>query len=353
MHQIALVGEAYGEAEHRERVPFVGASGWHLTQMLNDAGIDRASCYLTNVFNRWPRDGKTDVFGYLNSPGKSSEVHAFCGPKADGIPGLPPLAASRYVRAEFEPELERLRNELLEVNPNVIIALGNTALWALTGHTAISKRRGTVSASTHCVAGFKLLPTYHPAAVMRQWELRAVTVLDLMKAKRESAFPEVIRPAREVWIEPDLTDLETFYERYLRGCSRLSVDIETAGTQITCIGFAPTPAVSLVVPFVDPRRARGSYWPSLEAELMAWRFVIRVLDLPCGKIFQNGLYDISFLWRSYGIRVRNPEDDTMLLHHALQPESPKALDFLGSVYTNEASWKLMRPRGKETIKRDE
>jgi hypothetical protein len=43
----------------------------------------------------------------------------------------------------------------------------------------------------------------------------------------------------------------------------------------------------------------------------------------------------------------------MLLHHALQPESPKGLDFLGSVYTEEASWKLMRPRGKQTIKRDE
>jgi hypothetical protein len=72
-----------------------------------------------------------------------------------------------------------------------------------------------------------------------------------------------------------------------------------------------------------------------------------------GKTFQNGLYDISFLWRSYGLRVRNPEHDTMLLHHALQPESPKGLDFLGSVYTEEASWKLMRPRGKQTIKRDE
>jgi hypothetical protein len=40
----------------------------------------------------------------------------------------------------------------------------------------------------------------------------------------------------------------------------------------------------------------------------------------------------------------------MLLHHALQPESEKGLGFLGSVYTNEASWKLMRT---STIKRDQ
>jgi hypothetical protein len=43
----------------------------------------------------------------------------------------------------------------------------------------------------------------------------------------------------------------------------------------------------------------------------------------------------------------------MLLHHALQPESEKSLGFLGSIYTGEASWKLMRQRGKTTIKRDE
>jgi hypothetical protein len=71
------------------------------------------------------------------------------------------------------------------------------------------------------------------------------------------------------------------------------------------------------------------------------------------KVAQNGLYDLSFLWRSYGITVRAFQHDTMLLHHALQPESEKSLGFLGSIYTGEASWKLMRARGKTTIKRDE
>ena len=37
----------------------------------------------------------------------------------------------------------------------------------------------------------------------------------------------------------------------------------------------------------------------------------------------------------------------MLLHHALQPESEKGLAFLGSVYTNEASWKMMRQAGED------
>jgi hypothetical protein len=42
----------------------------------------------------------------------------------------------------------------------------------------------------------------------------------------------------------------------------------------------------------------------------------------------------------------------MLLHHAMQPEAPKGLEFLGSVYTNEASWKLMRSKGLASAKRE-
>jgi hypothetical protein len=42
--------------------------------------------------------------------------------------------------------------------------------------------------------------------------------------------------------------------------------------------------------------------------------------------------------------VRNYDDDTMLMHHALQPESNKGLGFLGSVYTDRSSWKTMRTK---------
>jgi uracil-DNA glycosylase len=337
MNKIMCVGEAWGEYEERERMPFCGPAGYELTRMLGEAGIHRADCFLTNVFNRRPAGNR---------------IEDFCGPKSDGLPGYPALTKAAYCRREFAPELSRLADELEQVNPNIIIALGNTALWALLGSTGISKLRGTVTLSTHTIAGFKVLPTYHPAAVLRQWDLRAVTVLDLAKARRESEFPEVIRPSREVWIEPELEDLHAFYSRYIEPCSRLSVDIETAGTQITCIGFAPTTRVALVVPFVDPRRARGSYWATRGDEFEAWAFVRHVLAHPCEKVFQNGLYDLSFLWRSYHLRVRNPVHDTMLLHHALQPEAPKSLAFMGSVYTNESSWKLMRKRTL-TIKRDE
>lgn len=337
MTAIMIIGEAWGETEERERSHFVGPSGYELTRMLSEAGINRSSCYLTNVFHLHPR---------------GNAIESLCGPRTESLPGYPAIVKGKFLRREFLPELERLQQEIMDVNPNIIICMGNTALWALLGTTGISNRRGSIVSSTYLVEGFKVLPTYHPAAVLRDWSLRPVTILDLHKARRESAFPEVIRPSRQIYIEPSLIDIAEFYDQHIPECRILSVDIETVGDQITCIGFAPSSTISLVVPFTDFRRASGSYWPNRSDELCAWGLVRRFLEAPCGKVFQNGLYDISFLWRSYGLRVVNPQEDTMLLHHALQPESPKGLAFLGSVYTNEASWKLMR-KHTTTIKRDE
>lgn len=329
---IAIVGEAWGEQEERARAPFVGAAGYELTRMLDEAGIRRADCFLTNVFNLRP---------------DRNDVESLCGPKADGLPGLPAIKNGKYIPSKYASELSRLYNELSSVRPNVVLALGNTASWALLHNTGISKIRGTTTESV-AIKGLKILPTFHPAAILREWSLRPVTILDFAKAKRESAFPEIRRPKCWVYIEPSLSDMEEFYERHLANAASISFDIETSGNQITCIGFAPSKEIALVIPFVDNRKtdptSRGSYWPTSREELAAWRFVHRVLDLPCPKFGQNTLYDIHFLWRGYGIPVRNYIDDTMLLHHALQPESQKGLGFLGSVYTDHSSWKTMRTK---------
>lgn len=336
--RIALVGEAWGAEEEKERVPFIGASGYHLTKMLEEAGIARADCFLTNVFNIHPQGNK---------------LEEFCGDKKEALKGYPALIKGKYVRAEFSSELERLGDELIEVNPNLIIALGNTACWAILGRTAITKLRGTTTLSTHTVEGFKVLPTYHPAAILRQWELRPTTIFDLHKAKRESLSPDIIRPEREIWIEPTLEDLHEFFRRYIQGCPILSVDIETVGSTITCIGFAPSTKIALVIPFLDGRKLGRSYWPTPQHEAKAWKFVKQVLeDKSIKKLFQNGLYDLKFIWRTTGIKTYGASEDTMLLHHALQPESLKSLGYLGSLYTNEGSWKQMRQR-VTTIKKDE
>lgn len=336
MPDIAIVGEAWGQEEERQRVPFVGASGWHLTQMLEEAGIHRADCYLTNCFNLRPKP-TNDIINLCQKE------------KTD----RPPLRAGAYLRPEFYPELDRLYRELREIKPNLVLALGGTATWAFTHSAGIAKVRGAITQCTVGVPGVKLLPCYHPAAVLREWALRPVTVMDFIKAKREAAFPEVRRPRRTVYIEPSLADIEWFINEHLIPAKQITFDIETAGNQITCIGFAPDPTVALVIPFSDPRRPGGSFWQLPEEEAMAWSLVQRILALPQPKIGQNVLYDVTFLWKGYGIVVNNLAEDTMLLHHSLQPESEKGLGFLGTIYTNEASWKIMRARGKDkTIKKD-
>lgn len=338
-YKLAIVGEAWGAEEARARAPFVGASGQELTRMLSEAGIHRADCFLTNVFNVKPEP--------------TNDIENLCSKEKKSRFG--PVKAGCYLRPEFDGEVERLRSELRSVNPNIILLLGNTACWALLSNSGISKIRGTVSLSANGatgISGVKCLPAYHPAAVLRDWSLRAVTVLDFAKAKRESEFPEIRRPERIIYIEPSLDEMEWYFNEKIAPCDHLSFDIETSGDQITCIGFAPDSSSALVVPFVDPRKPGNSYWPDSESERRAWDFVRRVLATPQPKIAQNGLYDIHFLWRQYGIPVNNAGEDTMLLHHSLQPESQKGLGFLGSVYTNESAWKLLGRKGIETIKRD-
>jgi hypothetical protein len=365
MTPIVLVGEFRSETEAKYDTSFASAGGVELLRMLSEAGVitispqdrdDISSFYrfqnvraVAAIWSRHPEIFRTNVF---NLHPHKNDLEFFCGPKALAIPGYPALLKSKYVREDFAPELERLGDEILSHDPNVIICLGNTAIWALAGQSGISKVRGTTLVSTHTISGYKLLPTYHPIAVLRQWENRPTVIADLMKAKDEAEYGDIRRPTREIWIEPTLDDIRTFIESFVVGCDLLSVDIETSGARITCIGFAPSNGRALVIPFDDERNPSGCYWPTAQLEAECWSLVKSVLENPCPKLFQNGAYDISFLLRAYGIRTINAREDTMLLQHALQPESLKGLGYLGSIYSDEGAWKHMRKK-VATIKRDE
>lgn len=364
---ILLCGEAQGEAEAKIGAGFVGASGIELLRMLDEASVltfthsDRE--YLKRYYNTgdprhidniWKLHAdevlRTNVF-QTHPP--ANRLEYFCGPKASAIPGFPALLPSKHVQRTFAYELDRLGDEILSLDPNLIIALGNSALWALCGRTGIAKLRGTTCVSTHTVAGYKLLCAYHPAAVLRQWELRPTTVADLTKAVREREFPDIRRPACEIWIEPDLDDIKTFFAQYIPPGTLVACDIETTESRITCIGFAPRRDLAIVIPFDDSRKSGKSYWASADLERQCWELIRAVLeDRAVRKTFQNGLYDIAFLLRSYGIRTFGAEHDTMLLHHSLQPEALKGLGYLGSMYTDHGPWKVER-KHVATIKRDE
>jgi len=360
---ICLVGEAWGSEEERlQGTPFVGPAGVQLIQLLVDSGlleltpydksmlhsywIAKDSNYIALLWEAHPEFYTTNVFK-LHPRG--NDLDTLCTSKTEGAPGLPALKPAKYLRKEFLVHVDRLVTEIKDLNPDLIIALGNTACWALLGTTSIGKIRG-VAVPSKVLSSLKVLPTYHPSAVLRQWDLRPTVVMDLRKAKREAQYREIRRPRRTVYIEPDLSDLDWFYETHILPCSRLSIDIETVGDQISCIGFATSIETALTVPFIDYRKG-GNYWDDFQSELQAWSWVRRVCGSDKHKVFQNGLFDTHRLWRGYGIPVKNAEDDTMLLSHSLHPEAPKGLAYLGSIYTDEASWKL-EVRHSKTIKKE-
>lgn len=376
---IALVGEAWGAHEEKLKTAFVGASGIELLQQLDEAGIisltkeDNDFIYkfwdsgdpnmIDMVWHMHPEVARFNVF---NLHPHANKIETLCvGKKQAKEEGLsiitdyPALVKGKFVLEEYRPHIDKLSEDLYNLDPNLVVCLGNTPLWALAGRTGVGKIRGTTIVSTHGITGLKLLPTYHPAAVLRQYELRPITVVDLQKAKREAPFPEIRRPKRLIWTEPGIEDIRKFIHEYIVSpegnvrCECLSVDIETAGTQITMVGLAPSKDLAIVIPFVDDRAKGRSYWPTASLERQAWELIGGVLRNPrVGKVYQNGLYDIAFKLRTMGIPTFGATHDTMLLHHALQPESLKGLGFLGSIYCDEGPWKDER-KGTSTIKRDE
>jgi len=265
-YKLAIVGEAWGEHEERERVPFVGPAGWQLNSMLTEAGIRRADCFLTNVFNLRPRP--------------TNKIENLCGGRKDVKHSLPPLSSGKYILDIYLGELDRLREELVEADPNVIVCAGGTAAWALLRDGRISKLRGAVAESS-LIPGKKVIPTFHPSYILQgSYEARYVTIIDLQKARRESEFPEIRRPQRIIYTEPLLHELEWFLSSHIIPAKFLAVDIETREGQITCIGFAPSSECALVLPFEDLRKSNLRYWGSVEAEVEAWNWVRKALDLP-------------------------------------------------------------------------
>jgi uracil-DNA glycosylase len=354
MTRIVLIGEAWGKDEAAARRPFVGATGRELNRLLEEAGLlppgsardisPNYSNFLWHKRDRIYAEAGIYPTNVLNLEPPGNRIEDLCGPKWGS---LPPIRPGKYLREEFVPELERLRKELTAERPNLIIGMGATALWFCLGRGSITKVRGAIAESPYG----KFLPTFHPAFLFRgAMHLRPVVLFDLIKAGREARYPEVRRPPRRIFIPESMEDI-LFCLREIISAPRISIDIETAGDQITCIGFAWAHNAALVIPIFDSRKTSKSYWP-LETEQEVWRLIRHICTLPIPKVFQNGIFDMRFLWQQYGITVKNAEHDTMLLHHALHPEVQKGLGFLGSIYTDEVSWKIMRPRGKETTIKD-
>lgn len=355
---LVFVGEAWGAYEEAGVHPFCGTSGVLLFEMLCDAEIlERSPADSENIKDFWyfwrlaqtgaapdPRPMKrlwadhpeVTLLNVFNLRPENNNIETLFTSRTLGVTSLPGFKG-KFLKPEFLPQVTGLMAQLDVLRSNLTVCLGGTATWAILRNSAITKIRGAVARSF--VGNLKCLPTFHPAAVLRQPEIRPITVMDLIKAKRESTFPEIRRPMRKIFIPETIDDLYFIRREWVNGPNPCSVDIETANDQITCIGFGQSPQLIYTIPFI---KNGASYWPSLIEERVAWQTINILADSENPKVFQNGLYDLNRCWAQYRIVFRNVKHDTMLAHHSLFPESPKGLDFQGSYMTDEPAWKLMR-----------
>ena len=324
--RIAFVGEAPGINEVERGIPLVGASGNVFNAMLRTANLERSDFHITNVFDEKLPD---------------NDIKNWCSHEKND---LPPIGAAGYLQPQYHHHLSRLRDELADVKPSIIVPLGGTALWAFTGSAEITSQRGAIQPATQMLPGVKLLPTFHPAFVIRQWKYFSVVTADIIRAYREGAFREIRLPKRELLIEPSINDIRAFLPRLL-GSDLLSVDIETGWGLITNLGFAPDSVHAINIPFVDTRRANKSFY-SLSDEVEAWKIIKEVMESDTPKLGQNfGAYDAYWFIDQMGIAPRNFIHDTRLIHHNLYPELPKDLEFMGSSYTEQGAWKTWGRKG--------
>jgi uracil-DNA glycosylase family protein len=139
-----FIGEQPGDKEDRSGHPFVGPAGRVLDDACRDAGIDRASVYVTNAVKhfKWRPSGKRR----LHQKPNAREVRA----------------CEMWWRSELEV-----------VGPEVVVCLGAVAAQALLGAGfRLTQHRGSWQTLGEPLAGPGVLATVHPSAVLRAGDAR-------------------------------------------------------------------------------------------------------------------------------------------------------------------------------------
>ena len=331
--RIMLVGEAFGEEEERHGEPFIGTSGLELNRMLNEAGILRSECYVTNVVNARPAGNNLDSWIAAKVKDRTPD-HT----EVDGKWVLPIVLAG----------IASLKREIEMIRPRLIIALGGTPLWALTGLNGILKWRGSLLTYGGPGGPIRLVPTYHPAYVLRVWSDRSDAVHDLRRAAGELERP-VPQPPWRFATTPTFPDvvarLECFWRELDAGTELwLDLDLETRAGHIRCCGLSWSRLDAISIPFT---RGAGPYWDIEQETDIIW-LLYKVLTHPLVRVrWQNGLYDAQYIYRHW-LFVPRGVQDTMISQHTLWAGKRKALDYQASLYCDHyVNWKPDKGEWKE------
>lgn len=303
--------------------PLSGHSGSFFASMLHEAGIVLAECYVTPVLKHRPA-GDTCDFLYST---KKSEAQKY---------GLTSSRDGAWVSPSVIPHIEAVLEEVRQINPKVVIALGDFAMFALAGvYGSVDTWRGSLlDAKFECPNKPWVIPTYSPSFVQRMYQTRGFCVRDLQRAQNCAAHPELyVYPTYDFRIRPTFelarsTLLELLAVPLSGKELMLACDIETIARHISCIGIAWSCRESLCIPFLT---IDGHYWT--EEEEIELSFLLKeLLTHPLVEVVgQNFNYDNQHFAKHLGY-LPHQGFDTMIAQHVLFPGIPKALDFLSSMY---------------------
>jgi len=149
---VVFCGEAPGATEDETGRPFVGKAGKLLDNMIQSMGLQRSDVYILNICKCRPPENRK------------------------------PMPAEMKACAPF------LWAQLGIIQPKVIVALGNTALGGLTGSDkGIMKRCGEWETTTISSQVYKLMPCYHPSALLRNPYWKKPAWFALEKVTKELA----------------------------------------------------------------------------------------------------------------------------------------------------------------------
>ncbi|MEI7809896.1 MAG: uracil-DNA glycosylase, partial [Verrucomicrobiota bacterium] len=156
--QLVFVGEAPGADEDEQGEPFVGRAGQLLTKIIETAGLKRGDVYIANILKCRP-----------DTPGQAAG-------------NRPPTPEERAACLPY------LQEQIDLIKPRAIVALGATAVDGLLGKTlGITRLRG----HWQTYRGIPLMPTYHPAYLLRNQSLSEKRKVweDILKVMEKLELP--------------------------------------------------------------------------------------------------------------------------------------------------------------------
>lgn len=249
-------------------------------------------------------------------------------------PFMPP--AMNLSRADEDQKvLARLACKALinEIDPNVIVPLGEYALNFITGLENINKQHCSILKVKAEFGARKAIPLLHPEHVQRAYDMQAYISFGCQRIKAESHSKNLGLPDRKFLLSLDLSfeQIIDYLETRVLQAPELSIDVETGRGIVNTHGFAISPSEAIAIDVLP-----SSYSPAQFHKL--WSLIRKVLESDIPKIAQNSLYECQ--WASlYGIDIKNISFETMWAMKLLHPGLDKGLDNVGRIYTRQPYWK--------------